>query len=695
MSLTILFLAANALSVERIAYAAIWRRPDRFRAICAKRAGGAAPEIVLRRMFYGFKAIQAIVFAGWIAYHGWGVSGDPRAIAVGTTLIAVGQALNATVFYRLGSVGVFYGSRFGRDVPWVSGFPFSALSHPQYVGTVASIWGLFLVTRFPDADWIALPLLETMLYAVGARFERDRGDARCSQADPVVDLRSPQALAAGESDVAPALSRRLPLGHRDRVLSDRGRPGGRTARASRSGTVSRTRPARSAAAHTGDVACDSYHRFAEDVALLRAMNLTSYRFSIAWPRIQPERQRRARTRRGSTTTARLVDALLDAGIRPFPTLYHWDLPQALEERGRVARARHRGALRGLRRDRRARARRPRLELDDLQRADGLHDHGLLRGDPRARAPRRRRLPARLATVNLAQGEAFRAMRAVKSDAVIGTAFSMSACEPARDTEQDRDAADRWHRFANCWYLEPALRGRYPDAFVDSPFERMGIRDDDLSLVRAPLDFIGINLYTRTPIEHRDSDPLGMRANALVGPVGGKQGPKTDFGWEVWPDALHDLVMRITREYDRPPIEITENGCSYRRRPRRARRDPRYPAHRLLPGLPRGSRARDRRRRGRARLPRVVAARQLRVVGGLRAALRSGLGRLSHRSAHDQGVRALVRPRSRGERLRGLASAANAIAPAHSCTSTAGSGRATRSVGGQSVGSLVEPSKYFA
>ncbi len=181
------------------------------------------------------------------------------------------------------------------------------------------------------------------------------------------------------------------------------------------------------------------------------------------------------------------------------------------------------------------------------------------------APGRRDLAAYLRAshvVNLAQGEAFRAMRAVRADAVIGSAYSMTACQPARDTEEDQAAAERWHRLANLWFLEPALRGRYPEAFAVAPFDRMGIRDDDLELVRAPLDFIGINLYTRTMIEHQDSDPLGMGARALFGPVAGKQGPKTDFGWEVWPDALYDVLVRITRDYDRPVIEITENGCSY-------------------------------------------------------------------------------------------------------------------------------------
>jgi beta-glucosidase len=181
------------------------------------------------------------------------------------------------------------------------------------------------------------------------------------------------------------------------------------------------------------------------------------------------------------------------------------------------------------------------------------------------APGRRDLDAFLRathTVNLAQGEALRAMRAVRGDAVIGSAFNMSPCEPETDSEVDAAAAERWHCLVNLWYLETALRGRYPDAFPGgTPAERMGVRDGDMQRVRAPLDFLGINLYTRTIVRHQDGDPWGLQA-LPSGPMGGSEGPKTDFGWEVWPDSLHDMVLRITRDYDHPVLEITENGCSY-------------------------------------------------------------------------------------------------------------------------------------
>jgi beta-glucosidase len=139
---------------------------------------------------------------------------------------------------------------------------------------------------------------------------------------------------------------------------------------------------------------------------------------------------------------------------------------------------------------------------------------------------------------------------------------MSPCEPAGDSEADDEAAERWHRYTNLWFLEPALRGRYPEAFPGGvPEDEMGVREGDLERVRAPLDFLGINLYMRTLVGYGAKGPLGLDA-VPVGPAGGGEGPRTEFGWEVWPDALYDMIMRVTRDYDRPVIEVTENGCSY-------------------------------------------------------------------------------------------------------------------------------------
>jgi beta-glucosidase len=311
---------------------------------------------------------------------------------------------------------------------------------------------------------------------------------------------------------------------------------------------------------TGDFACDSYHRADEDIAILRELGLRSYRFSIAWPRIQPTGRGKA-LQRGLDYYRRLVDGLLRSGIRPLPTLYHWDLPQSLEDAGgwpnRDTASRFADYAETM-----VEALGDRVtDWVVFNEPNVFTTFGYLMG---IHAPGRRDMDAFLRathTVSLAQGEAVRAMRAMRPGLRIGSAFNMSPCEPERDCQADREAAERWHRFANVWFLEPALRGRYPEAFPDGvPLARMGVEPRDLDRVRADLDFLGINLYMRTVVRAAPEDKTGLAA-APVG-VGGNQGPRTEFGWEVWPEALYDMVMRVTRDYERPVLEITENGCSY-------------------------------------------------------------------------------------------------------------------------------------
>lgn len=170
----LLLAAVPLLAVERVAYALIWRWPEAFRAACDRR-GSTEPVRVLRRLFVAFKLLQLTVFTMWIGWHGgiqplhW----PPGVVGVIAVLaLTIGQILNVSVFVRLGTVGVFYGTRFGHVVQWCSGFPFSLLAHPQYVGTVLSIWGLFMLTRHPEPDWFLLPALETAYYLCGALAER-------------------------------------------------------------------------------------------------------------------------------------------------------------------------------------------------------------------------------------------------------------------------------------------------------------------------------------------------------------------------------------------------------------------------------------------------------------------------------------------------------------------------------------------
>jgi len=318
-------------------------------------------------------------------------------------------------------------------------------------------------------------------------------------------------------------------------------------------------PGRTHDGQTGDVACDSYHRIEEDLALMRAMNLSSYRFSIAWPRIQPSGHGTP-LEAGLDYYRRLIEALHAADIRPFPTLYHWDLPQALEDKGGWT---HRDT-----------AARFADYANAVVRAlgDGV-DEWMIFNEPGIftvmgyglgiHAPGHRDRDAMLAAshvVNLAQGDAYRAMKEERANLRIGTAFSMQPCEPAGDSEADHLAAERMHGLMNTWFLEPALRGRYPDIFQQGLPEALGVRDGDAERMRAPLDFIGINLYSRALVRAAKDDWLGIGAEVLG--MGGQDGPRTDFGWEVWPKALHDMIVRITADYDRPVLEVTENGCSY-------------------------------------------------------------------------------------------------------------------------------------
>lgn len=178
MIASITLISALLLSPERICYAWIWLRPDSFRLLCSSPAVASLgePVDVLQNLFLFFKLVQVSVFVSWCVVLGDGefpLPGDDLwSIACGAMLMVAGQALNLSVFYRLGKHGVFYGNKLGYPIPWCSKFPFSIISHPQYLGTLLSIWGFFLVMRYPHSDWFILPMIESVLYAWGAYVER-------------------------------------------------------------------------------------------------------------------------------------------------------------------------------------------------------------------------------------------------------------------------------------------------------------------------------------------------------------------------------------------------------------------------------------------------------------------------------------------------------------------------------------------
>jgi len=315
-------------------------------------------------------------------------------------------------------------------------------------------------------------------------------------------------------------------------------------------------PGKIYADQTGDVACDHYHRYRDDVALMADLGLNAYRFSVSWPRVLPSGNG-ASNAAGLDFYHRLVDALLDHGIRPFVTLYHWDLPQALEDRGGWGRRDAAtafgdyAALMGRTLGDRVK---DWITLNEpLAIAAGGYIFGILAPgtiDPQLAFQVSHHL-------NLAHGEAVRALRAVVPDARVGITHVSMPVYPASDSEADRLAARRFDGFTNRWYWDPTLAGSYPADVL----ERLGalapkMEPGDLERICAPIDFLGHNSYSRTVVK---DDPTSVLTGVTQLPP---SGPTTDMGWEVYPEHLYDALTRITRDYDAPDIYITENGAAY-------------------------------------------------------------------------------------------------------------------------------------
>jgi beta-glucosidase len=319
---------------------------------------------------------------------------------------------------------------------------------------------------------------------------------------------------------------------------------------------------------TGDVACDSYHRYAEDISLLQQLNLKSYRFSISWPRIQAD-GRGVANARGLDYYKRLADATLAAGIRPLATLYHWDLPQALEDAGGWPE--------------RDTAARFADYAEIMVRALGDRvKHWVILNEPKTfsavgywygvHAPGRKDPLAFVRAthvINLAQGEAARAMKAADSSSQLSSAYDVAPMYPMTGSPEDVAAAERWHRFQNLWFLQPALTGRYPDGALqaDRQAELLGFRGGDERILRAPYDFVGLNYYTPVLVKHapRGNGIPGLDTESLWATMHGNHA-KTDIGWTVYPRGFYDILVRMAKETGGLPIEITENGASYNTTP---------------------------------------------------------------------------------------------------------------------------------
>jgi beta-glucosidase len=310
---------------------------------------------------------------------------------------------------------------------------------------------------------------------------------------------------------------------------------------------------------TGDVACDHYRRYKDDVGIMSELGLNSYRFSIAWGRIFPEGTG-AVNKKGIDFYSRLVDALLEKGIKPNATLYHWDLPEALDDRGGW-----------LNRDisnwfcdyavTMFDALGDRVEMwSTLNEPWVVTDGGYLSG---VLAPGHSNLfEAPVATHNLLRAhgsvvERFRSTKAAKKGK-IGIVVNLEPKYPASESSEDLDAVRRADAYMNRQFLDPVFLGKYPaelreifgEAWPEWP-------DEDMRLIKQPIDFLGVNYYTRK-VERHHPEYIPLRTKHVPQP----QHIETATNWEVFPEALTRVLLWVTERYGKLPVYITENGAAF-------------------------------------------------------------------------------------------------------------------------------------
>ena len=304
---------------------------------------------------------------------------------------------------------------------------------------------------------------------------------------------------------------------------------------------------------SGDIACDFYHRYPDDVSLMRRLGLDAFRFSIAWPRVMP-------TGRGPVNEAgldfydRLVDELLAHDIEPFATLFHWDTPQALEDAGGWP---ARGTAEAF------------VEYAEavVGRLGDRVQHWITHNEPWVHAwighawgehaPGRTSEADAVATAHhllLSHGWAVQAIRAAAPQVEVGITLNLAHAYAANESPENEAAAWRVDGEGNRWFLDPLFRASYPADLLErnelvAPF----VRDGDLEAIASPTDFLGVNNYFRFVV---DGD--GERPQIVHDP----EAQRTEMGWEVYPDGLHRLLVRVATDYAPAKIYVTENGAAF-------------------------------------------------------------------------------------------------------------------------------------
>jgi beta-glucosidase len=306
---------------------------------------------------------------------------------------------------------------------------------------------------------------------------------------------------------------------------------------------------------TGAVACDFYRRYEADIELMRNLGIDAFRFSIAWPRVLPDGSGRI-NEAGLDFYDRLVDALLENGITPFATLYHWDLPQALEERGgwpsRVT----------------VEAFSEYTEAVAARLGDRV-GHWITHNEPWVvawlgygwgmHAPGRTSEPDALAAAHnllVAHGQAVEILRRRSPETKVGITLNLYDVYPASDGPEDVLAARYADGLHNRWFLDAILRGEYPLDMIESFGDSVpAVQEGDMETISVPIDFVGVNYYSRHVI---GAGREGGRPVLVRNP----ESEYTDMGWEIYPEGLFRVLTRLRDDYSIPPVYITENGSAF-------------------------------------------------------------------------------------------------------------------------------------
>ena len=319
--------------------------------------------------------------------------------------------------------------------------------------------------------------------------------------------------------------------------------------------------------HTGNDACDHYNRYKDDVALMKSLGLKAYRFSVSWPRVFPTGKGNLNPK-GLDFYDRLVDSLVEAGIDPFVTLFHWDLPQELQ--ATIGGFGSRECIHYF----------TEYAVKVVEKLKDRVKHWITINEPwvyampgvlfGAHAPGKRNPWAAFRTIHnllLAHATSMKAIKSLDDTLQVGIVLNLMPIFPMTDTERDHKAVDIADLFHNRIKLDPLFKGQYPDQLVKKlRFCWPKMHPGDLELISTPGDFLGVNYYTRAHAYHKWYVPLlhaWMTGATIADGEFTKDGIQhTAMGWEVYPKGIYEILMRLKQEYGNPPTYITENGAAF-------------------------------------------------------------------------------------------------------------------------------------